>query len=381
MRALLLVWLLAGLPGVAVGEYFLDGSQRRELLLDGQITGRDGAQYSVWIVPGYTRPLSHVGKGWRAAADDLAEYGKPGYWPDMLKMTRHLMRFARQDILREFAYQGTAEAWRDSSAAASQRVRRRVFGWWFAWPWAAVEASAESVVRVGLGVPGSVVLWTGSGLVTPVVYATWPAGMAAGHAFGQGTLYPVSASAWNTLVAPPLALAGQQPAPERADGWWMKRLADPAEADIRARLSAWKRGWADAPDLRSRRELEQAAEAEHQAHVQALRKELAAAEQSWHTQRLARDTANREALLARALAVLEALRAEMTSLGYTPARLQAIRDSLRDELLEDGADAELVEHILRAWLGREDTLAPDWQQSGKTDPLQQVIQRAPGVLE
>lgn len=376
---LMLLCLLPVLAGAE--EYFLDAAQKRELLMEGQITGRDGARYNVWIVPGYAPPMTHVGKGWRAARVDLAEYGKPGYWPAMLKMTRQLMRYARKDVVRDFALEGSAEAWRESAVAANRRVERRVFGWWFAWPWALVEASAESVVRVGLGVPGGAVLWAGSGVVTPVVYLAWPTGMATGHALGQGTLYPLSAAGWNTLVAPPLALAGQQPAPERADGWWMKRMADPAEPEIRAALSAWRHAWHDDAALAAQREALAAESAARESSLKAMREELTAAEEAWLAERTTRESAYREQAIARALAALPSLRADMAGHAWTPSRLQALREALRAELQSGGVDAAVVERVLNAWLGLEEGVPPAWQQTQKTDPVQQVIQRAPGALE
>jgi hypothetical protein len=61
-----------------------------------------------------------------------------------------------------------------------------------------------------------------------------------GYAAIEGTAYPVIASAWNTAVAPPLAVLGQQPAPQRADGFWMKQVDDPNLQALADALNAWQ---------------------------------------------------------------------------------------------------------------------------------------------
>lgn len=377
MRILPILSLLL-LPALAVAdEYFLDNDQRLELLMQGRITGRDSAQYNVWIVPGYQPPMRNVDKGWRAARKDLADYGDPVYYDRMVDVTRTAMRFARKDVMREFALQGTSEAWRESSITAQERVRRRVFGWWFAWPWALVEASAESVVRVGAGVPGGTLIWGGSAVFVPLGFMAWPATISAAHALGQGTAYPLAAVTWNTMIAPPLALAGEQPSPERADGWWMKRLQDPAEADIRARVAGWQRSWHGDEALTAQRTAMTAGLAGHKARIDALRAELEAAEKEWASAAAERSAGYRQEVIAKALAALPALRGEMAAQGYSQARLQAQRDMLLEEMVTQGLDREAASRVISAWLGSPDILQPAWQHSERTDPLQQVIERAP----
>lgn len=354
------------------GEYFLDGAQRKELLLYGRITGRDQAQYDIWVVPGYVPPSRHIETGWRAAGKDLQEYRKPEYFRQMKKSTRDVMRYARHEVLAEFALQGTGTAWREASVAAQERVRRRVFGWWLAWPWAVVEASAESVVRVGGGIPGGAALWAGGAVVTPLVYLAVPAGMSIGHALGEGVAYPLSAASWNTLVAPPLALAGEQPSAERADGWWMTRLQDPAEADIRARLAAWQHGWQDDPVLAGQRAALVEREAGHRARMAGLQQQLQAEQAAWTVDEARLREDFRRAAIGRAQAALPALDREMAAQGYPRARLESQREVLLAEMVAQGLDRETAGQVLAAWLSGVQAV-PSRQAGDKTDPVRQVL--------
>lgn len=245
-RALLALGLATSLSLPAHAEYFLDARQKGELISRGEITGRDGAQYNVWIVPGYVGPAQGAAKGWRAAGKDLREYGDSGLYRKAGRHSGDTFRFARRDILKEFAIVGTGRTWVDSFSAAGQRVDKRVFGWWFAYPWAVIEATGVSALRVGLGLPTGLAVGAGGVTVLPAVEVMLPALMAGYHGTVEGTALPLLGASWNTVVAPPLALLGEQPSPERADGFWMKRI-DPvtSDAELQAALRAL-REWRDA---------------------------------------------------------------------------------------------------------------------------------------
>jgi len=358
-------------------EYFLDNAQKIELLKYGRITGRDEAQYDIWIVPGYVPPWRYVDRGWSAASDDLAEYGKPDYYDGMVDSTRKVMRFARKDVIREFALRGTRTAWRETAATAQQRVQRRVFGWWFAWPWALLEGSAQSVVRVGAGLPGGVLLWGGGGLLTPAGYMAWPAVMSAGHALGEGTLYPLTVVSWNTVIAPPLALAGQQPAPERADGWWMKRLQDPAEADIRALVADWQQHWQAAAGLPAMRQAQADGATRFQAEYRVLQEQLKAMEAQWAQTRAELDAGYQRVAVEQALQALPLLREDLAKRGYGPARLQAQREMLRAELVAQGLAPDDAERVLGRLLDEAGQSLPSRQPGDKTDPVKAVLENLP----
>lgn len=377
MRFSLLILLLVPLFAMAE-EYFLDGAQRRELMMQGQITGRDGAQYDIWLVPGYSPPMRHVREGWRNAGEDLKDYSDAAYYDKAVDTTRDVMRFARREALREFALRGSSESWRKATALAQERTRRRVFGWWAAWPWAVIEASAESAFRVGVGVPGSAVIWGGGAVVTPAGFLVWPAAMATGHSLGQGVALPLAAVSWNTIIAPPLALAGQQPAPERADGFWMKRLADPAEADIRARLAAWQESWRAMPAVKDAQTALTVREETHKSRMAEIRAAGEAEKTSWDKDQQALRDTWRKVVREQALPSVPAVRRQLQEAGYGVQRLAAQRDVLLAELTSRGLDRASAEYLLSALLDAPPAAidAPTRAPGEKTDPLREAIEGA-----
>lgn len=345
------VVLGAGSMAACAGEYFLDAGQRRDLLLYGRLTGHDQALYDIWIVPGYVPPGRHVRSGWAHAGEALGHYGDPDYYHDTLDITRKAMRYARRDIVGEFALRGSGEAWTGAVANAQRRVERRVFGWQLAWPWALLSATTGTVVRTGIGVPGGVGAWAGSALVVPAVALVAPAGIGAGYALGEGVAVPLAGVGWNTLVAPPLALVGEQPAAERADGWWMKRLADPARADMQARLADWQRGWPGSEELTALRDDMVQAQAAHAAQVAELEKALAVEQGRWREIRERQSAQYADLALREAMARLPALRADLAAQGYTPARLEAERAALEQALVDGGLPVAVARRVVSALAG------------------------------
>lgn len=374
LLTLLLALLLAltALPARA-GDYFLDGSQKKDLLLYGRITGHDGAQYDIWIVPGYVPPVRQAKAGWSAAGDDLARYGQGKHYRGMVKNTGRAMRFARKDMIGDFALAGSGRAWSSSLATAHQRVQRRVFGWWFAYPWAVLEAGTSTVVRTGIGLPGGVTVFAGAPLVVPAAYLVTPAVMAVGHAGVQGTALPVVAAGWNTLIAPPLALTGQQPAPERADGFWMKRLKDPAEDDIRARLARWQQGMNSEPALAALERAHGEKQKTYQARQQELFRAQRALEAEWQATREAHDAARRARLSALLAERVPELRRELEAAGYTLERLRQQREVLQQTLQAQGMTAEEAVRATERLIGPPDVLEQR-QPDSKTDPLRRALE-------
>lgn len=374
-QVLLVVVSMCMVPAVGAGEYFLDGGQKKELLLYGQMTGHDGALYDIWIVPGYVPPARNARKGWKQAGEELKVYGRASHYRQLEKTSRAWMRFARKDLLRDFALKGTSTAWAEAADTASQRVDRRVFGWWFAWPWALIEASTESVIRIGIGIPGSIGTALGAYTAVPAWYFVSPAVVSAGYATVPGTALPVVAASWNTVIAPPLALAGQQPAPERADGFWMKRLKDPAEEDIRARLVAWQSQWKEEPALVARREALAVSAQQHAEKIAALRAQIAA-EEALRRQESADFEAERRRVVAeKTIAEAPALREELAARGYTTARLQSQRFLLRELLLQQGMTNDEASRMLDALMGPDTNLPGQRGDAEKTDPLLQIRDR------
>lgn len=360
---------------VWAGEYFLEGSQKKELLLYGRMTGHDGALYDVWVVPGYVPPARNARKGWKQAGEELKVYGRASHYRKLEKTSRAWVRFARKDLLRDFALKGTRTAWSEAMGTASQRVDRRVFGWWFAYPWALIEASTESVIRTGIGIPGSIGTALGAYTAVPAWYLVSPAVMSVGYAAIPGTTLPVVAASWNTVIAPPLALAGQQPAPERADGFWMKRLKDPVEDDIRARLVAWQSQWKEEPVLVAQREALAVSAKQHAEKIAALRAQMDAENALRQQEATAFELERRRVVAEKTLAEAPALREALAAQGYTAARLQAQRPMLRELLMQQGMTEEETLRMLDALMGPDTNLPQHRGDAEKTDPLLQIRDR------
>lgn len=244
-RPLLWAFLLVQLFGaMAHADYFLHGDQKIDLITHGEINGDDQARYNVWIVPGYYGPAHDAKEGWSDAGHDVSAYGHSDLYKDALHTGKNALKFSGKDAIGHFAFKGSYKAWAEAMGAASARTQKRVFGWWFAYPWAVIEATGESLVRVGLGVPGGIIIGGVGSTVVPVAELAWPALKGVYHSTIPGTVLPIAASAWNTIIAPPLAMLGQQPNADRADGFWLKRI-DPRKTDheliaVQAALVEWR---------------------------------------------------------------------------------------------------------------------------------------------
>lgn len=237
--------------GCASSGYFLNAKQKGQLIQKGRMQDRaSGDWYDVRIVPGYEEPIRRAGDGLRDTGDALAKYGSKKHWQRTDDNIGNALEWGWNDGLYDFGIKGSGKAWTRSFGAAKKRVDRRVFGWWLAYPWAALSASAENVVRIPVGATGAVAgsVW-GLGVV-PAYSVLRPAGDAAWSLGVDTVLVPGSAAVWNTVVAPPLALVGERPAPGRTDGFWVRQLSEEqlakalaaerrlSEADLQA-LEAW----------------------------------------------------------------------------------------------------------------------------------------------
>lgn len=282
-KTLLALALSLGLCNLTHAAEGLNTEQMGDLIMHGQMTGADGARYDVWIVPGYAGPLENAAEGWQAAGTDLSQYGQAAFYGDIADTSGRMLRFAGQDVIIDFAFKGSADAWRDAFKAAQKRVDQEVFGWWFAYPWAVIEAMGESTLRIVIGVPGGVVIAGLGTTVVPAVQLVWPAGKSVYHAAFKGTILPVAAAAWNTVIAPPMALTGSPPTPARADGFWMKRLnpadgakIDPGVAQIKAALQQWRAGLTRNAETQALATEEKELQRVYRERLKALNDELAA---------------------------------------------------------------------------------------------------------
>lgn len=362
----------ASLPASA--DYFLDASQKGELIRRGEITGQDGALYNVWIVPGYEGPWQAAGEGWSDAGRALSRYGDGDLYRDTWRHSRDTFRFSHREIIREFAFKGSGAAWRESFGAARGRVEKRVFGWWFAYPWALLEATGSSALRLGVGLPTGVVVGVGGVSVLPLVELGFPVLKAGYHGGVEGTVLPAVGMTWNTVVAPPLALLGEQPAAERADGFWMKRI-EPATTDTRliaARqaLAAWRDRQLAGAQAQSVTRQEAALEQELRARREAFLRQVAAEQMAAH------DAAQAQLLVILRAAVGEDGLPDAAALAALAQRhgREPLLQSLRGTVLDEPTARALLDALLGGQAAPA-TVAPDARpDAAKTDPLRRSLE-------
>lgn len=389
LAGLLLAALLAMSPDGARAEqdegYFLSLRQKGQLLMEGSIQDAEGAWYDVWIAPGYAPPTRFGRRYLVKTGEDLAEYGSPEKYLTLRRQSHDAFEWAYEDSLVEFTLQGTPKAWRENFAQARARTERRVFGWWFSYPWATFCSIADNAFRIPVGLTGSVLGNAAGAVGIPAYHLTDSTIKGVWH-FGTGVvLVPTAGYAWNTVISPPLALVGQKPAPERVDGYWVTRL-DP-EAQQRAieaerpltqqqveALAAWGRQLL--VDLGPYQERQRAIDRRTAEEVNAI---------------------NRKAAAERT-AVTEEMRHHLRNLIAEPERQEQLA-GLRSGSADPQRNAEWLDRT-REQLTAQGGLAPqqvlqimellrEYQQEGgaelalrpKTDPLQQTLREGDKVLE
>jgi len=215
--------------------YFLTFKQKGQLIWRGRMQDSSGSWYDIWIVPGYVDPARQCRINTVKAGGDFAEYGHQQKYTDLAEASGDAFEWAYDDCLMDFALKGSKKAWSESWTEAGKRTRQRVFGWWLAYPWAVLESTVSTVVRVPLGAAGTVLGSAWGGAVVPVYYGV-NSTVKGTLRFGvKAVVLPASAMLWNTAASPVMALVGQKPAPSRVDGFWVTQLS---EEDLEAALQA-----------------------------------------------------------------------------------------------------------------------------------------------
>lgn len=354
---------------VSAEDYFLNATQKKELLLRGQLHDEQQRLYDIWIVPGYVVPLTHIKKGWRNAGESLQPYGEATFYSDIKKYSNNTWRYGHKDILQLYTFTGTKKAWKTDMATASQRTQKRVFGWWLAYPWGVFEATTESVFRLATGIPVGVAVAASAYTLVPVISMTWPVLESAGFASIQGTAYPLVASTWNTIIAPPLALLGQQPAPQRADGFWMKQVDEPnlqALADV---VIKWQRQLDinNAPN-------ETLATKDKKVQIQQLYQQIRLLEQQVKQDEQEQQSQKISQLLLAAQQQKPQLEAELQSKGLSLVMLARNRQTIKAKMSVLNLSFENVDKLLDILL--VDVVPqslPERSLNDKTDPLQRSL--------
>lgn len=210
----LLAWL--ALPACALadtsgGRGFLSLKQRCELVLHGGVSDAAGDRHNVRLCPGYARPTHRAAEHFGASERAFAEYGQRETYRRMAELSGRAYRWGFGSCLRSFALSGTGQAWARRLAAAGDRARHDLLGRALRYPWAAVQATGESIVRVPAGLGGALVGAGAGTLAIPGYSLSRPGGRGLYEAAVHGVAAPACGYVWNTLVSLPLALVGRAP--------------------------------------------------------------------------------------------------------------------------------------------------------------------------
>jgi hypothetical protein len=232
---------LCGCAGTGGNDegYFLSLSQKGQLIGKGEIEDGNGVLYNVYIVPGYKYPVTYGWRNLKEAGGNFAEYGRSEKYTDLWDASSSCFEWAFEDCLYDFAFVGTGEAWSDNFSEAGDRVSRRVFGWWMAYPWALFQSTIETGFRIPVGVTGTALGTVAGGAIVPAYYITNSTFAGTWNGGAQGLVFPTTGLAWNTITSPPMALVGQKPSESRVDGFWVSIIEpEMGEQDI-APLARW----------------------------------------------------------------------------------------------------------------------------------------------
>jgi hypothetical protein len=149
-----------------------------------------------------------------------------------------------------------------------------------------MESLVDPVVRIPLGLGGTALGTVLGTVVVPGYYALDSAVAGTWHLTMDTALFPTVACTWNTVIAPPMALLGQKPAPSRVDGFWVKEIGQQSGPEVKGpilpedieALAIWGRMLFDAsqPFEAQLKSLRKQTQAEHDRITQKARKDEAA---------------------------------------------------------------------------------------------------------
>lgn len=243
LTGLLLPLCVQAQTEVSEEGYFLSLKQKGQLIGRGRIQDAQGEWYDIYICPGYTHPFQYGKKSMKQAGHDLAEYVHKKKYKKIRRHSGEAFDWAFKDCLHDYAWEGAGKEWNKNFSAAKKRTERRVFGWWLSYPWALMQSTVDNVIRIPIGLSGTVLGTVWGGAVVPVAGLTDSSIKGAWHGGVEGVALPAAGLVWNTVVSPPLALFGQKPAKKRVDGFWVRSVSSginyhPTEEEL-SDLIAW----------------------------------------------------------------------------------------------------------------------------------------------
>jgi hypothetical protein len=357
--------------------YFLTLEQKGQLISRGQVRDSAGTWYDIRIVPGYVEPLRRGQRSFQKAGRSMREYVEPQKYRDIRHQSKSCFDAAYDDCLVDFTIRGTPRAWRKYFGTAQRRVDQRVFGWWMAYPWALMQSTVDNAVRIPFGLAGAVIA-TGAGVAgVPALHAVNSGWNAAWTASLEGVAFPASVCAWDMVVAPPLALLGQKPAPSRVDGFWVRIVEDQREPD-RASFAALARwGALLREEVEPFEQRSQAIALEQRRRLQALRDEMRQVQRQDSTEKAKiriDEKAHVDSLLASPHHV--SLLDSVSSGNWSPGRIRRFSPTIRELLKERGVSDDKINGIINTLEQYPPTTSPPLPpppKREKTDPVHESI--------
>ena len=371
------LFLLAGwiLPAQADDPgYFLSWQQKKQLTCLGRIQDSAGTWYDVWICPGYAPPARYAKEHLIRAGGNFGEYFEANKYQMLRKGSAACFDWALKECGLGFTVKGIPRAWGKHFSVAHERTQRRVFGWWLAYPWALMEASVETAFRGALGAAGTAG-GVASGLAVVPAWHALDSAVAGTWNLGVNTIaLPAVGLAWNTAVAPPLALAGQKPSEARVDGFWVTVVesGQPPRTPPRqytGLLAQW--GvllWLEMQsEAAKRQDVERNYSLQEQTHRQAIQ---AARDEA--DRQLERIQADENARFQQVLATNEwaaSILDQEPELQYSDTDRENLRQYLREKNFPD-EDVRRILALLRTYRSPRGAQAPVDPARPKTDPIQ-----------
>lgn len=202
----------------------------RDLYWRGELTDSKGNRWNVKLLQGIAPPLEDAGEAFSDAADFAADPFEAGFWPDRGREVERCVRFAFEDAIGEFVFEGIGEDFDQTGARVSELAREAPFGWI---PriagraiWGYVLAPVGRVVGGTIGMAGGLVL----AVVVPVGQVVGrPVGGAVWATAGGVGLPAVRIASHQPMYL--LAMANREPA-ERHDGSFGLRIIERAEPAV-----------------------------------------------------------------------------------------------------------------------------------------------------
>lgn len=360
--------------------YFLNLKQKGQLISSGLIQDNEGVWYNIWVCPGYMPPYRYAKKYFYKTGSDFGEYFHTKKYSDLVDDSRKSYRWAFDDCIHDFIIEGVPKAWEKYFEAASKRTEKRVFGWWFAYPWAFMESTVESIIRIPFGLTGSVLGVGWATAVVPTYYMTNSSVKGLWHLSVNTVTIPMIGGTWNTIISPPLSLIGQKPSLDRVDGFWVKALTNEqvlnmeysdspvsiSQDDI-ALLVQW--GTILDDELKpyenqyAQIRKETAAATKKIVDYQKERESIIYEEESQHMKKLRTDSDKQQLL------------SSLSERGFTADRLKVLRSKLRETMQENGTvDDKRINRLIELLIKYPPSPVNEKGfRSNKTDPIRRSL--------